>query len=289
MPAQAYVNGRYSALPDAAVHVEDRGLQFGDSIYEVAAVMNGRLFDWGKHLARMESGTAALGFPPLPAAGAITGIARQLVRRARFGDGLLYIQVTRGAARRDHPFPGGVRPTLVMTARGFDFRQRVGQQARGIAAVSGPDDRWAHCDIKTTNLLAAVLAKQQAKQAGAFEAIFIGDGDVVREGASTNIYMVDSDGTIVTHPKTANILPGIMRDTALEQARAAKIPVREAMFTRAQALAAPELFLTSTTAPCLPIVRLDGQAIADGTPGPVTSRLAGLMWAEVERQTGWRA
>jgi len=289
MSSIAYVNGRYMALSDAAVHVEDRGLQFGDSLYEVAAVLNGRLFDWEKHLVRLEAGARWLEFRQLPSSAAFSAIADQMVRRARLGDGLLYIQVTRGAARRDHPFPHGVRPTIVMTARRFDFARRIGQQARGVAVISLADDRWRHCNIKTTNLLPAVRAKQAAREAGAFEAIFLGENNVVREGGSTNIYMVDAAGTIITHPLTSDILPGIMRDTALGLARANGLTVEERPFTLDEARAAGELFLSSTTAPCLPIVTLDGKPIADGRPGPVATRLAGFLWAEVARQTGWIA
>lgn len=291
MSAQAFVNGRYVALTDpaAAIHVEDRGLQFADSLYEVAAVLNGALFDWPQHMDRLAAGAAELGFPAIPAPAALGAIARRLVARARFADGLVYIQVTRGTARRDHGFPAGVRPNLMMTARAFDFRQRVPQQRTGVSAISVADERWANCHIKTTGLLAAVRAKQQARAAHAFEALFLGAGDVVREGGSTNIYMVDGAGAIVTHPKDRHILPGIMRDTLLALARADGIAVVERPFTRAEAVAATELFLTSTTAPCLPIVRLDGVAIGNGAPGPVAGRLAALMWGEIAQQTGWRA
>lgn len=288
MPATAYVNGRYLPLSEAAIPVEDRGLQFGDSLYEVAAVFNGVLFDWPQHLARLASGIVELRMPAGPAPAVLSAIARRLMARGRFADGLLYIQFTRGTARRDHAFPVNGRPNLVMTARPFDFRQRVAQQASGVAAISVPDERWANCHIKTTNLLPAVRAKQQAREAGAFEAVFLGPDDVVREGGSTNIYMVDADGAIITHPTGRHILPGIMRETLLAAARANGIAVHERPFTRAQALAAPELLLSSTTAPCLPIVRLDDVPIGTGAPGPVAGQLSGLMWREISRQTGWR-
>lgn len=291
MSAVAYVNGRYRPMhhADAALPLEDRGLQFADSVYEVAAIFNGQLFDWPQHMARLADGVAALDFPPPPAVAVITGIANRLVARARLGDGLLYLQLTRGTARRDHGFPGGVRPNLAMTARPFDFRQRIAQQQAGVSAISMADERWANCHIKTTNLLAAVRAKQQARQAGAFEAIFLGPDDVVREGGSTNIHMVDAGGTIITHPENRHILPGIMRGTMLALARADGIAVVEQPFTHAEALGASELFLTSTTAPCLPIVMLDDMRVGTGRPGPVSGRLAALMWQEIARQTGWRA
>jgi D-alanine transaminase len=289
MPAVAYTNGRYGPVVEAAVSVEDRGFQFADSIYEVVAFLNGRFLDWDKHLWRLKRSLAALHITGVPADGPLTAIAHRLVRESRAADGLLYIQVSRGAARRDHPFPAGVAPTLVMTARRFDFTQRIGQQKTGIAVITLPDQRWARSDIKTTNLLAAVLAKQEAKKAHAFEAMFHLPDGTVTEGGSTNIYLVDGDGTIITHPLSARILPGIARDTLLVLARENQIRVEERAFTLAEARAAPELFLTSTTAPILPITRLDATPVGTGAVGPVATRLAALVWGEIARQTGWNA
>jgi D-alanine transaminase len=289
MPAVAYTNGHYGPVAEAAVSIEDRGFQFADSIYEVVAFLNGRFLDWDKHLWRLRRSLAALQIEGVMADAPLAAIARRLVVQSRAADGLLYLQVSRGAARRDHPFPADIPPTLVMTARRFDFRQRLGQQQTGVALLSLPDQRWARCDIKTTGLLPAVLAKQEAKKAGAFEAMFHREDGEVTEGGSTNLYIVDSAGTIVTHPLSARILPGIARDTLLALARDAQIRVEERPFTLAEARAAPELFLSSTTAPILPVTRLDGAAVGAGTPGPVAGRLASLVWAEVERQTGWKA
>ncbi|MGL6043945.1 MAG: aminotransferase class IV, partial [Sandaracinobacteroides sp.] len=260
---------------------------FADSLYEVVACLNGRFLDWDKHLWRLQRGLAALFIEGAPTERALRAIATRLVAQSRFPDGLLYIQVSRGAARRDHAFPAGTPPTLVLTARRFDFRQRLPQLEQGVAVISLPDQRWARCDLKTTGLLPAVLAKQEAKAADAFEALFVRDGEVT-EGGSTNIYMVDGAGAIVTHPVGARILPGVARDTLLDLARAAQIPVVERAFTLAEAKAAPELFLTSTTAPILPITRLDGAPVGSGAPGPVGRRLGQLIWAEVSQQTGWK-
>ena len=288
MPARAYVNGRYQALSDAAIHVEDRGLQFADSIYEVAAVMNGHLFDWQQHLVRLKRGAAALFFAGLPTDAVLNSIARRLLAESRLPHALLYIQVTRGASKRDHPFPKAVRPTVIMTIRPFDFAQRAPQQQAGIAVISLPDQRWGRCDLKTTGLLPAVLAKQEAKAAGAFEAMFVAADGNVTEGGSTNMYMVDAQGVIITHPLSASILPGIARETLLRLARAHQIRVEERPFTLAEARAAPELFVTSTTAPILPIVALDGTPIGTGKPGAVATQLAALTWGEILRQTGWQ-
>ncbi len=287
MPAVAYVNGRYGPIASAGVSVEDRGFQFADSLYEVVAFLNGRFLDWDKHLWRLRRGLAALFIEGAPGDAALLQIARRLVAMSRHTDGLLYIQVSRGAAKRDHGFPAGIAPTLVLTARRFDFAQRLPQLEKGVSAISLPDQRWARCDLKTTGLLPAVLAKQEAKAAGAFEALFVKEGEVT-EGGSTNMYMVDGDGRIVTHPVSARILPGIARDTLLDLARAAQMEVVERPFTLEEARAAPELFLTSTTAPILPIVALDGAPVGEGRPGPVSRRLGEMVWHEVRSQTGWR-
>lgn len=292
MPAVAYVNGRYGPISAAGVSVEDRGFQFADSLYEVVAFLNGRFLDWDKHLWRLRRGLAALFIEGAPGDPALAQIAQRLVATSRYSDGLLYIQISRGAAKRDHAFPAGVPPTVVLTARRFDFAQRLPQLEKGVSAISLPDQRWARCDLKTTGLLPAVLAKQEAKAAHAFEALFVKDGPDgrrdVTEGGSTNIYMVDGAGRIVTHPVSARILPGVARDTLLDLARAAQIEVVERPFTLEEARAAPELFLTSTTAPILPIVQLDGASVGSGTPGPVAKRLGQLVWAEVGQQTGWK-
>lgn len=288
MSQHAYVDGQYLALNEAMVPLEDRGLQFADSVYEVVAVLKGRMLDWPAHLVRLRRNLAAL-FISLPHSDAALGlIARQLVRRARLTDGLLYIQISRGDARRDHGFPAQARARLMMTARGFDFHQRRRQQQTGVSVRTIPDQRWGRVDIKTTGLLANVLAKQDARSSGDFEAWFLAPDTVVREGASTNAWIV-KDGRLITHPLSAHILPGIARQTLLRLAHEASIAVEERPFTLAEALAADEALLTSTTAPLLPIVRIDGQPVADGRPGPVAARLAALVAADIKAQTGWES
>ncbi|WP_426166282.1 D-amino-acid transaminase [Sandarakinorhabdus sp. DWP1-3-1] len=288
MPQLAYVDGRMVPLRNAMIHVEDRGLQFADSLYEVCAIMNGRLLDWPGHLARLRRGLAAL-FIDFPMSDAALGIvARRLVAVNGHSDGLLYLQLTRGSARRDHGFPAAPSPSLIMTVRRFDFAQRVRQQATGVSVVTVNDMRWRRVDLKTTGLLANVLAKQDARAAGAFEAWLVAEDGTLREGSSTNAWIV-KDGRLLTHPLSESILPGIARSALIDLARGAKIPVDERPFSLAEALAADEALLTSTTAPLLPVVRIDGQAIGTGTPGPIAARLAPLVWGEIERQTGWRA
>jgi D-alanine transaminase len=287
MPRIAYVDGRYLTLSDARVSVEDRGYQFADGVYEVCAVLNGRLLDWDAHLARLARSCSELAIPSPMGDAALSLVARRLLAKNRATDALLYIQVTRGTAKRDHPFPRAARPTLVMTVRPFDFAQRLPQQATGVKVVTQPDLRWARRDIKSIALLPNVLAKQAAKAAGAFEAWLIGENGVVPEGGSTNAWIVTADGTVVTHPPTHRILRGVMRDTLIRLAGENGIRVEERPFTLTQAKAAAEAFLTSTTAPCLGIVAIDGAPVGDGTPGPVTRRLGDLLWAEIARQTGW--
>lgn len=289
MPRLAYVNGQVLPLADARVSVEDRGFQFADGVYEVCAVMNGRLFDWDEHLTRLSASLAALSIAEPMSPAALTLVAKRLIAANRARNALLYIQVTRGVARRDHPFPAAVRPTLVMTVRPFDFAQRVRQQATGVKVITQPDGRWSRCDVKSIALLPNVLAKQAAREAGAFEAWFVDRDGLVTEGGSTNAWIVTADGSVVTRPLSNAILPGIMRSTLIRLAKDAQISVEERAFTPEEAKTAAEAFLTSTTAPCLAIVSIDGKKVGDGQPGPVTRRLGELLWAEIERQTGYRA
>lgn len=288
MPQLAYVDGRITPLRDANVHVEDRGLQFADALYEVAAVMNGALLDWEAHIARLRRNCAAILIDFTISDAALTLQAKRLVAANGHKDALLYLQVSRGAAKRDHGFPANTRASLIMTVRRFDFRPRVAQQKTGIGVITVNDMRWQRVDMKTTGLLANVLAKQDAKAAGAFEAWMISADGIVREGSSTNAYIVRG-GTIITHPLSAHILPGIARAALLRLARDAQMTVEERTFSLDEALAADEAMLTSTTAPLLPVVRIDGHQVGDGKPGPVATRLAALVWDEIARQTGWRA
>ncbi|TRW14761.1 D-amino-acid transaminase [Glacieibacterium frigidum] len=286
MPRLAYVDGRHVPLADASVSVEDRGFQFADAVYEVCAVANGRLFDWDLHAARLTRNLSALGIAAPLGTAALLVQARRLIAANRAREALLYIQVTRGAGRRDHGFRPD-RPTLVMTVRPFDLAGRVGMQAKGVAVASVNDQRWGRCDIKTVGLLPNVLAKASAKAAGGFEAWLVDDAGTVAEGASTNAWIVRG-GRLITHPLSARILPGVMRAGVIRLARDLQIGVDERPFTLAEAFAADEAFLTATTAPVIGVVRVDGHTIGDGNPGPVTRKLGEAMWAEIARQTGFR-
>ncbi len=284
----AYVNGRYDRLAAAGVSVEDRGFQFGDGVYEVVAVLNGQMLDLDGHLTRLARSCSALAIAVPMGPRALSLVMREVLRRNRITNGILYQQVTRGAARRDHVFPAvDTPPSLVMTARGFDFTGKAQLIRTGVGVLVQPDIRWGRCDIKTINLLPNVLAKQAAKAGGAYEALYV-DGDIVTEGGSTTMWMVDASGTVHTHPNGPGILPGIMRATLLQVAAAAQIKVVEAPFGLTAFRSAPEAFLTSTTAPCLPVTQVDGAPIGSGRPGPVTLQLARLMWDEIARQTGYQ-
>ncbi len=287
MPRLAYVDGQFVPLAGASVHVEDRGLQFADSIYEVVAVLNGRLLDWPEHAARLARNLDELGVAPPLGEAALAMVARRLIAANRAREALLYLQVTRGSARRDHGFPDRPRPTLAMTVRPFDFAQRVGQQTRGVAVVIVADERWGRCDIKTTGLLANVIAKQRAREASAFEAWLVGADGSIAEGASTNAWIVE-DGTLVTPPLTRRVLPGVMRAAVIAAAGQLGIAVAERPFDVARALAADEALITSTTVPVLPVVRIDGAEVAGGAPGPIGARLAGAIWQRIADQTGYR-
>ncbi len=288
MAQTAYVNGRYLPAAAAGVSIEDRGFQFADGIYEVFAVFNGRLLDADGHFARLTRGYAELGLPRPMSDRALGVVIGEIIKRNRVREGIVYLQVTRGVARRDHPFPvADTPPTLVLTARSMDMAGKAALSRTGVRVSAQPDIRWGRCDIKTVGLLPNVLAKQAAKAVGAFEALFVDNGTVT-EGGSTNMWMVDGKGRVLTHPNGPDILPGIMRQTLIDVARAAQIEVVEQAFTLAKMRSAAEAFLTSTTAPCLPVVQIDGDKLGKGVPGPVTTRIVQLMWHEIARQTGYR-
>jgi D-alanine transaminase len=260
--------------------VEDRGFQFADGVYEVWAVLDGRLADVEGHLSRLERSLNELSIPFAVGRASLLGVLRETVRRNRVRDGLCYLQITRGQARRDHAFPlAGTQPTVVVTARSWNLAANEAKARAGGAVVTAPETRWARCDIKTVALLPNVLAKQTAKEAGAVEAWFVDQDGFVTEGASTNAWIVDQRGRLRTRDTSANILRGITRQTLIDVAREAQFAVDEAPFTVEEALHAKEAFITAASAFVLPIVRIDSQPIGDGRPGPVALRLRDLYLA----------
>ena len=269
-----YVNGRYLPYAEAGVHVEDRGFQFADSVYEVCEVKNRALIDTTRHLARLARSLSELKIAFPMAEPALRHVLGQVVRRNRVRDGIVYLQVTRGQAPRDFLFPGpDTEPTLVAVARSIDPAKVAAKARQGIAVKSVPDHRWGRCDLKTVMLLPAALAKETARTAGAQEAWFVDEGGFVTEGASSNAWIVRPDGFVLTRPLDNRLLGGVTRATALEVLKAQGVPVEQRPFTIAEAQAAREAFVTSASATVMPVVKIDGRAVADGKPGPVTLRL----------------
>lgn len=282
----AYVDGQYLPHSAAQVPIEDRGYQFADGVYEVCAVFNARVLDEDPHLDRLERSLNEIRIPAPMSRRALSLAMAELVRRNRVRNGMLYLQVTRGVARRDHPFPRVVRPMVVMTAKSMDFSQVIARSATGVKVVTQPDLRWARCDVKTIALLPNVLAKQAARDAGAYEAWLVDGEGHVTEGSSTNAWIVTRDGVLVTRALANDILPGVTRQGLMALARERQIRVEERSFSVAEAQAATEAFLTSTTAFAMPVVAIDDKRIGDGTPGPVTRKLIALYWEKVMAETG---
>lgn len=280
----AYVNGAYVPMSDACVHIEDRGYQFADGVYEGVSIRHGKLIDPEPHLDRLWRSMGELRMAAPMDRAPLGFVMREVVRRNRLKDGFLYIQVTRGVAKRDHPFPTAAIPALVITARRLDFDATIRRAlTTGVAASSQPDIRWGRCDVKSIALLPNILAKQAARENGAFEAMMVDKDGLVTEGSSTNIWMVDTHGTLVTRSTNDNILPGITRATLKTVAEQLQIKVEERAFTLEEAKGAAEMFLTSSTSCAMPITILDGEKIGDGTPGPVAKRLVEAYKAYMDR------
>ncbi|TNE59092.1 MAG: D-amino-acid transaminase [Alphaproteobacteria bacterium] len=277
MPRIAYVNGQYVPLVDAAVHIEDRGFQFADSVYDALMVREGIFVDEHPHLKRLERSLNEIRIDMPMSQKALHLVIRQLVARNRLKNGFVYIQVSRGVAPRDHAFPSvPVAPTLVITVKPISPKKNFTMFETGIAVVTVPDNRWGRCDIKSVGLLPNVLAKQAAREQGAFEAWFVDQSGEVREGASTNAWIVTKDGTLVTRPVDDRILSGVTRATLLRIVAEAGIPFEERGFTEAEALEAQEAFNSSATSFVMPVVSINGQKVGAGKPGEVSRTLYGL-------------
>lgn len=273
MPRIAYVDGQFVRHGEASIHVEDRGLQFGDAVYEVWAVRGGILFDSEGHLARLARSLAALQIKAPIGNASLMVIVRELMARNKLKDGLVYLQISRGVARRDHPFPAHSRPSIILTARAMNMAQADARAAKGIQVQTCPDIRWGRVDIKTVNLLPNVLAKQAALEAGFADAWFVDAEGLVTEGTAQNAWIVDSDGLLRTRPATHAILRGITRDTIIKTAQELGFAFEEKAFSRDEALSAQEAFITSATSFVTPLIGLDGHKIGDGTPGSIARKL----------------
>ena len=273
----AYVNGRFVPHGEAMVHIEDRGYQLSDAVYEVWALFDGKLADPEGHFVRLERSLGELRIAMPMTRAALTLVLKETVRRNRVREGLLYLQVSRGVAKRDHAFPDPpVRPAVVMTVGAVDRAASEARAAKGVGVVTTPENRWGRCDIKTVGLLPNALAKQKAREAGAVEAWFVDDLGFVTEGASSNAWIVDADGRLRTRDTNANILRGVTRNTLLEVIRTEGLEVDERPFTPAEALTAQEAFITGAGSLVLPVVSVDGKPVGEGRPGPVAARLRRL-------------
>lgn len=270
----AYVNGRYVPHQNAVVHIEDRGYQFADGVYEVCEVRGGRLVDERRHLQRLDRSLSelAIAWPMSPSSVAV--VLREVVRRNRVVNGIIYLQVTRGVAPRNHAFPNPtVRPSMVVTSRELDRAGLDEKAAHGIAVITVPENRWDRVDIKTVGLLPNVLAKQTAKEAGAYEAWFVDRDGFVTEGSSTNAWIVNRDGVLVTRPAEHGILRGITRTVIFDFAEREGIRIEERPFTLDEAQGGREAFITGSSTIVLPIVLIDGKPVGGGKPGPIAGKL----------------
>ena len=270
MPELAYLNGKFLPIDKALVPIEDRGYQFGDAVYEFIASYNGQLFYLEEHLDRLDRSLKGLFFPPVSRE-TIRKAVLTLFEKAEIQRAGIYIQISRGVSPRNHAFPDGVHPQIVMTIREIEEKP-LELRKNGAAAITVEDFRWGRCDLKTVQLLPNVLAKQKALAAGVFDAIFVSPEGVVREGTSSNICIV-ADGVVITHPLTPQILPGITRMVVIDLCRELNIPVSERFFKTDALYGSEEVFLTGTVTEVLPIVTIDGHRIGDGQVGPVTARL----------------
>lgn len=270
----AYVNGQYRDMRDASVNIEDRGYQFSDGVYEVCEIRSGKVVDMPRHMTRLQRSLRELRIDmPMPLS-ALEVVIRETVRRNRVTYGIVYLQVTRGVARRDHAFPvKPVKPAIVVTARSLNYQKNQDTAARGIGVITIPENRWPRVDIKSVSLLPNVLAKQQARENDAYEAWFVDGGGHVTEGASSNAWIITKDGKVVTRSADSGILAGITRAVLTDVLAALQIKFEERPFTPEEAYEAAEAFVTASSQIVMPVVRIDGRPVGNGKPGPISMRL----------------
>lgn len=282
----SYVNGRYVRHHAASIHIEDRGFQFADGIYEVFAVRGAAILDADRHFERLQRSLGALRIDAPMSRAAMQVVFAELIRRnGTPANSVLYVQITRGVAPRNHAFPRHAQPTLVATLRALSAPD-PGALRKGVSVISLPDIRWQRPDIKSVSLLPNVLAKQQAVEAGAYEAWLIDRDGNVTEGTASNAWIVTADGDLVTRPADTSILNGITRGVVLELAYRLNIRAIERPFSLAEARTAREAFLSGTTSMVKPVVRIDDALIGDGAVGPVTSALQAAYLQHLEEQGG---
>ena len=279
-----YVNGEYLPEEEARISVFDRGFLFADGVYEVSSVLRGRLIDNPGHMARLHRSLTALDMAAPAKDTELEAIQMSLIGRNQVDEGLVYLQVTRGAADRDFVYPEGVKPSLVMFTQSKPLLQSA-QAERGISVVTTEDIRWRRRDIKSVGLLAASMAKMIARRAGADDAWMVESGKVT-EGSSSNAYILTREGTLVTRSLGHEILAGITREAVLRLARTSSLQIEERPFSLAEAEEAAEAFITSATTFVMPVVSIDGKLVGDGRPGPVTRQLRELYITAALEQTG---
>jgi len=280
----AYVNGRYLPRCEATVHVEDRGYQFSDGVYEVCEVRDGSLIDERRHVERLQRSLGELRIRLAMSPAALGVVMHETIRRNRVHDGIVYLQITRGVARRDHAFPPpGTQPSIVVTARNLDMARNERAATAGVAVVTVPDNRWERVDIKSISLLPNVLAKQAAREQGAGEAWFVDRDGKVTEGSSSNAWIVTMGGKVVTRAADKGILRGVTRTVLIGAIEAQGLTLEERPFTVEEAYGAREAFLTAASQVVLPVVRIDGRPVGNGAPGSVATALRKDFHRHAER------
>jgi D-alanine transaminase len=280
----AYVNGQYVRHADASVHIEDRGYQFADGVYEVCEVREGYIVDMTRHLDRLDRSLSQLQIAWPLSRNSLIRVIRETVRRNRVTDGMFYMQVTRGVARRDHVFPyKSVRSSLVVTAKSIDRAAGNARADKGISVITVPENRWDRVDIKTIGLLPNVMARQKAKEAGAAEAWFVDERGFVKEGAATNAWIITRDGVLVTRPAEHGILRGVTRTTLFDLAKKLNLQIEEREFSVEEAKGAREAFISAATTLIMPVVRIDGAPIANGSPGSLSLSLRDAFFDVAEK------
>jgi D-alanine transaminase len=276
----AYVNGRYERFADASVSIDDRGFQFADGVYEVCAVRGGKLIDEDPHMRRLDRSLGELKLNWPVGERQLRHVMRETVRLNRVCDGIVYVQISRGVARRDHGFPAAaVKPSLVVTARALNIARYASLAKTGVGVVTVPEARWARCDIKSTGLLPNVLAKQAAREAGSFEAWFVDRDGHITEGSSTTAWIVDRDGVLRTRALSHAILPGVTRGELIPFCRQLGIKFEERPFTVEDAKSAREAFISAASFGVLPVIQIDNQAVSTGQPGPIFASFGKAYWS----------
>ncbi|TNE38417.1 MAG: D-amino-acid transaminase [Alphaproteobacteria bacterium] len=272
----AYVNGQYLPHRDASVHIEDRGYQFADGVYEVVTIVGRKMIDEEGHLDRLWRSLSELRMAPPMKRQPLKMVMREVIRQNGINNGIIYLQVTRGVAPRDHPFPKGVPSSLVMTAKRLSMEKLAAKAEAGVSVVTVPDIRWARRDIKSVSLLPNILAKQEAKDKGAYEAFQVDEDGMVTEGSSTNAWIVNTEGKIITRDISHSILAGITRASLLREMKAAGIEMEIRSFSVEELRNAREVFLTSSTSYVLPVTKVDDKVIGNGRPGSISLKLRKL-------------